>query len=84
MLMGTYTSSLPDDLLKELAEKSKQLSVPKNKIMEKALRIYLDQLEKSEYIRSYQRAGNDADHMQIAEEGMVDYLKQIEDTSGAG
>jgi predicted transcriptional regulator len=76
--MSVFTSSLPDDLLKRVAEKSKELSIPKNKIIEQALRIYMDQLERADYIRSYQDASNDADTLRIAEEGMIDYLNSVE------
>jgi predicted transcriptional regulator len=78
--MTTFTSTLPDDLLALLAEQAKKLSVPKNKLIEKALRIYLDQLIRAEYIKSYKRASRDADTILLAEEGMTDYLKQLEDT----
>jgi predicted transcriptional regulator len=74
--MKTFTSSLPDDVLALLAEQAEKLSVSKNKIIEKALRIYLDQLKRAEYIRSYKQAAQDEDIMSIAEEGMEDYLKQ--------
>ena len=50
--MATCTSTLPDDLLALLAEKAQKLSLPKNKLIEKAVRIYLDHLNKAEYIRS--------------------------------
>ena len=76
--MSTFTSTLPDNILKELSEKAKKLSLPKNKIIERALSIYLDQLNKAEYINSYKRAVNDDDIISIAEEGMVDYLQQLE------
>jgi len=36
--MTTFTSSLPDELLKRLNEKAEKLAVPKNKIIEKALK----------------------------------------------
>ncbi|MBT4409575.1 MAG: ribbon-helix-helix domain-containing protein, partial [Bacteroidetes bacterium] len=36
--MITFTSSLPDDLLQSLNTLSGKLSIPKNKIIEKALR----------------------------------------------
>ncbi len=75
--MAVFTSTLPDDLLDLLAEKARKLSLPKNKLIEKALRIYLDQLNKAEYIQSYKNASSDEDTMSIAEEGMEDYLKQI-------
>jgi len=75
--MSTFTSSLPDDLLNQLNEYSVKLSKPKNKLIEKALRIYLDQIKRAEYIASYKEAGEDMDIMNIAEEGMSDYMKQI-------
>jgi predicted transcriptional regulator len=77
--MAVFTSTLPDDLHRQLNEKAKQMSVPKNKLIEKALTIYLDQLNKAEYIKSYRRAGEDADIMAIAEEGMEDYFMQLEE-----
>ncbi|MGC9353715.1 MAG: CopG family transcriptional regulator [Mariniphaga sp.] len=77
--MTTFTSTLPDELLQKLNEKASQLSMPKNKIIENALSIYLDQLTRAEYIKSYRQAGGDDEIMQIAEEGMEDYLKQLDE-----
>jgi hypothetical protein len=77
--MATFTSTLPDDLLKLLADKAIALSLPKNKLIENALRLYLDHLEKAEYVRSYKQAASDKDVLIIAEEGMQDYLKQLEE-----
>jgi hypothetical protein len=76
--MSTFTSTLPDDLLKLLNEQASKLSIPKNKLIEKALRIYLDQLNRAEYIRSYKELAADTELLSIAEEGMEDYLQQIE------
>ncbi|HMQ01023.1 MAG TPA: ribbon-helix-helix domain-containing protein [Cyclobacteriaceae bacterium] len=76
--MSTFTSTLPEDLLQKLSEKAKALSLPKNKLIENALRLYLEHLEKAEYIKSYKKATEDDDIISIAEEGMVDYLKQLE------
>jgi predicted transcriptional regulator len=75
--MATFTSTLPDNLLKLLAEKAEALSVPKNKLIENALRLYLEHLEKAEYIKSYKRAAQDKEVMEIAEEGLAEYLKQL-------
>lgn len=75
--MATFTSTLPDDLLHMLSEKAKALSLPKNRLMENALRLYLEHLEKAEYIKSYKQAAKDADVLTIAEEGMSDYLNQL-------
>lgn len=76
--MSTFTSTLPDELLKKLNEMAKKLAIPKNRIIEKALKIYLDQLTRAEYVKSYKRAGKDFEIIEMAEEGMEDYLKQLE------
>jgi predicted transcriptional regulator len=75
--MRTFTSSLPDDLLDQLSVKAKELSVPKNTLIEKALRIYLEQLNRAAYIKSYKRMSEDDEITQLAEEGMADYLSQL-------
>ena len=50
--MTTFTSTLPEDLLKLLKENADKFSIPMNKLIEKALRIYLDQLNRAEYVKS--------------------------------
>jgi len=77
--MTTFTSTLPDDLLEMLNLKAKELHLPKNKLIEKALRIYLDQLNKSAYIKSYKRLSEDEDILKIAEEGMAEYMTDSEE-----
>lgn len=77
--MTTFTSTLPDDLMNLLSEKAKELSIPKNKLIEKALRIYLDQINRAAYVKSYKRLAEDTDILLIAEEGMEDYLKNLEE-----
>jgi hypothetical protein len=77
--MSTFTSSLPDDLLQLLADKAKELSVPKNTLIEKALRIYLEQLNRAAYIKSYKQMAADTDTMLVAEEGMAEYLTQLDE-----
>ena len=77
--MSTFTSTLPDELLNLLAERAVQLKMPKNKIIEKALRIYLEQLNKAEYVKSYRLASDDSDILSIAEEVMEDYFSQLKD-----
>ena len=76
--MITYTSTLPEELLNKLDKAAKRLSVPKNRLIEKALHIYLDQLSRAEYIRSFKQATDDANLLEMAEEGMADYLKQLD------
>ncbi len=77
--MATFTSSLPDELLENLSKMAKELKMPKNKILEKALKIYLEQLDKAAYLKSYKQMANDPDMLAMAEEGMADYFKQLED-----
>ena len=77
--MTTFTSSLPDKLLKRLDSAAKKLSVPKNSLIEKALEIYLEQLNRAEYIKSFKKGAQDEDIRAIAEEGMAEYLTQIND-----
>jgi len=76
--MSTFTSTLPDEILQKLNEMAIKLSVPKNRIIEKALQIYLDQLNRAEYVKSYKLAATDLNILEMAEEGMEDYLTQLE------
>lgn len=76
--MTTFTSTLPDDVLSQLNNMANKLGIPKNKIIEKALRIYLDQLNRAEYIESYRQAAGDLNIIEMAEEGMAEYLNQLE------
>jgi metal-responsive CopG/Arc/MetJ family transcriptional regulator len=78
--MSTFTSSLPNDLLEQLEKMSKAMKLPKNRLIEKALRIYLDQLNKAEYIKSYKQLAKDSDMLLLAEEGMEEYLSQLDTT----
>ncbi|WP_397446070.1 CopG family ribbon-helix-helix protein [Polaribacter sp. R77954] len=75
--MATFTSSLPDHLLDRLSSIAKELKLPKNRLMEKALELYLEQLEKASYIKSYQQAASDKDILIVAEEGLQDYFNQV-------
>lgn len=77
--MATFTSTLPDDLLQRLADYAKKLSLPKNKLIENALNLYLDHLKRAEYVISYRVAADDENILMVAEEGMATYLKQVDD-----
>ncbi|MFC3415779.1 CopG family transcriptional regulator [Algoriphagus hitonicola] len=77
--MATFTSSLPDDLLEKVSSEASKLSIPKNKLIEKALRAYLDYLKRLEYAKSYRMASKDPEVLEMAEEDMGEYFKQIEE-----
>jgi predicted transcriptional regulator len=76
--MTTFTSTLPDELMEKLNRIAARLAVPKNRIIEKALRVYLDQINRAEYIQSYKEAAKDENILDMAEEGMEEYLRQLE------
>ena len=77
--MATFTSTLPDHLLERLSNFAKELQLPKNRLMEKALELYLEQLEKASYIKSYKEASSDEDILMVTEEGLQDYFNQVND-----
>ena len=77
--MATFTSSLPDELLEALAKEAKDLKVPKNSLIEKALTLYLRELKKAKYAKSFRRASQDKDVMAMAEEGMADYFEMLKE-----
>ena len=76
--MKTFTTTLPDDLFENLDERAKHLAIPKNKLIERALRIYLDQIKKAKYIASFKKAVKHDEILLIAEEGMAGYLNELE------
>lgn len=78
-IMATFTSSLPDNLLRLLEEKAKELALPKNKLIEKALELYLEHLNRAAYIKSYKQMAKDKDLLIIVEEGLTDYNTQLEE-----
>jgi predicted transcriptional regulator len=77
--MTTITTSLPDELVQKLSDYAKSMGVPKNKLIEKALSLYLDHMKRAAYVKSYKTAAEDEDILTLAEEGMHAYLKQLED-----
>lgn len=77
--MATFTTTLPNDLLELLSQKAEEYHLAKNKLIEKALRVYLDELTRAEYRKSYKMAAQDEDTLLMAEEGMADYLRQLDE-----
>ena len=75
--MATFTSSLPDSLLEKLSVLAKELKLPKNRLIENALELYLEQIEKASYIKSYKQAAKDQDILLVAEEGMQEYFTEL-------
>lgn len=77
--MATFTSSLPQELLDQLSKTASELKVPKNKLIQKALSRYLIQIDKAQFAKSFQRAAKDPDMLEMAEEGIEDWFKMLEE-----
>ena len=77
--MSAFTTSLPDELLLQLSAKAEKYGLPRNRFIERALRIYLEQLDRAEFRASYQRMAQDSETLILAEQGMNEYLNQIGD-----
>lgn len=77
--MATFTSSLPQELLDQLAKTANELKIPKNKLIQKALQRYLIQIEKAQFAQSFQRASNDTEMLEIAEEGIEEWFQMLEE-----
>lgn len=70
-----FTSSIENSLMKKLRSYAIKYKMPKNKIIERALSVYFDQLKKAEYTRSFKLAAKDPEMTALAEEGMDDYFE---------
>ena len=77
--MATFTSSLPDQLLKDLSDRARELKIPKNKLMQRALEYYLEKLDRASFLESYKKMADDPEQLLIAEEGIEDWFKTLED-----
>jgi len=77
--MATFTSSLPQELLDQLAKTATELKIPKNKLIQKALQRYLTQIEKAQFAKSFQRASNEPEMLEIADEGLEDWFQMLEE-----
>jgi predicted transcriptional regulator len=76
---SVFTTSLPNDLIGQLSQYAEKFNVPKNKILEEALQLYFDRLKKAEYVRSFKKAATNEEMHLMAEEGLADYLKILEE-----
>ncbi|MFA5814464.1 MAG: hypothetical protein WC865_02450 [Bacteroidales bacterium] len=74
-----YTSSLPAELLEMLEFYAVKFKVPKNRIIENSLKAYFASIKKADYIRSFRKAAGDPEIADMAEEGLEDYLKILDE-----
>jgi hypothetical protein len=75
----TFTSTLPAEIWQSLEAYAEKFKVPRNRIMEQALKAYFEKLKQAEYTRSFRKAAGDPEMATIAEEGFEDYLKILDE-----
>lgn len=74
----TYTSTLPNNLLKELEKYADKFKTTKKNLIEKAVTNYLEELKRLEYVNSFKYANQDKETLMIAEEGIAEYKKMLD------
>ncbi len=55
----------------------KKMKLPKNKIIEMALNLYLEPLEKEIYIASFKKLASDKEMIDLANDGMEEYDAEL-------
>jgi predicted DNA-binding protein len=75
---ASYTSTLPSELMIQLNEFSEKLKIPKNKLIEASLKKYFEELKRREFSEGFKRAAQDPDMQKMAEEGLADYVKMLD------
>jgi len=75
--MSAYTSSIPDHLIRKLSDFAKELNMSKSSIIQNALEIYLRELDKAAFAADFRALRGDEGLLKIAEEGMSDYIAQL-------
>ncbi len=73
-----FTSSLPIDLCNSIDQYALENNIPKNKVIEKALLLFFEGIERQEFRESLKKYGRDAEFVELAEWGMDDYSKGLE------
>ncbi len=73
----TYTSTMEFALMESITTYAKKKNVSKNKVIEAAVKKYLQEIEKIEFIKSLKAISDDPDIIVMSEWGMKDYAGQI-------
>lgn len=73
----TYTSTLPNIVMEEMAEYAKRKKLSKNKVIELAIKKLLEEEIKKDLEASFKKISGDPGIEEMAEWGMNDYNKQL-------
>ena len=75
----TYTSTLPNIVMEDVVEYAKKKNVTKNKVIEIALQKLFENELKNDLKATFKLAADDFELAKMAEEGLADYKKQLQD-----
>lgn len=73
----TYTSTMESKLMEDITEYAKKKKLSKNKVVEEAVKNFLDEEIKKELSESFRLIAKDEDMVEMAEWGLEDYVKQL-------
>ncbi len=76
-LLVTYTSTLPENLMKWVNTIAKKHKTTKKRIIIEALLNYRQQINKAQLAETFKKAAKDKEIIAMSEEGMEDYLDQL-------
>lgn len=71
------TTSLPKSLVEQINIFAKEHGKKKNQIIEESLSQFLLNEKKNEFINSFKKASLDTEIVNMAEEGLQDYKRQL-------
>ncbi len=73
----TYTSTLPNIVMEDVAEYAKKKNVSKNKVIEIALKKLFEEEMKRDLENTFKMAAEDQELTDMAEWGLADYSQQL-------
>jgi hypothetical protein len=76
---NTYTIALPRMIVNEIAKYAERNKISKNKVIEIAVKRFMEAEIKNELINSFKQVANDPEIKEMAEWGLGDYLEQLKD-----
>jgi metal-responsive CopG/Arc/MetJ family transcriptional regulator len=71
------TTSLPKSLVEQIDIFAKVHGIKKNQIIEESLSQFLLNEKKNQFVNSFKRAALDTEIVNMAEEGLQDYKRQL-------
>jgi len=73
----TFTNNMSSDLMQWMEKYSASKQLTRRAVMEAALTEFRKSIRRKEYAESFKRASLDPEMKDMAEEGLEDYLKQL-------